>query len=65
MIINLLDNTQSNSISIILTKLNIDNIDNTSHTLIINQLEIIDSRSIVNSKISILDNPPLIVAFAS
>ena len=64
MIINLLDNTQSNSISIILTKLNIDNIDNTSHTLIINQLEIIDSRSIVNSKISILDNPPLIVAFA-
>lgn len=64
MIINLLDNTQSNSISIILTKLNIDNIDNTSHTLIINQLEIIHSRSIVNSKISILDNPPLIVAFA-
>lgn len=64
MIINLLDNTQSNSISIILTKLNIDNIDNTSHIVIINQLEIINSRSIVNSKISILDNPPLIVAFS-
>ena len=65
MIINLLDNTQSASISIIITQLNINNIDNISHTITINESKTTNSSPIINSKVTILDNPLPVIAIIS
>lgn len=65
MIINLLDDTQSNSISIVLSILNIISINDLSHTITINQSKIINSNPIINSKISIINNPLPILSLKS
>lgn len=65
MIINLLDDTQSNSISVVLSILNIISTNDLSHTITINQSKIINSNLIINSKISIVNNPLPILSLKS
>lgn len=57
MIINLLDNAQSNSVSVVLNTLNIISIDDFFHTITINQSKVVNSNPIINSKITIINNP--------
>jgi len=61
MIINLLNNTNSNFINIILIEPNIISINNISHTITINQVRSLSSLPLYKSEITISDtiNTPL------
>lgn len=65
MIVNQLDNTQSNGIVISLSSLSITNVNNFSRTITINQQSIIFSASIVNSKLSISQSTPNVISIIS
>lgn len=65
MIIKLLDNAISNSISIITTNMSITNVDNSTKTISLREQNILFNTLVSESKITIGTSPPQIVQIQS